>query len=128
MCSVDGVHFVQTGGGGRGSAVEDALVGHAACRYAGAAHSMWWWAQSMGSRKFKEMVLTGRPFTASGMAECGFVNSVVPRDELEGEVQKYALACAQNRSTDVVFMQKTFFEVMKQFQGAYMGKIGRAHV
>src|SRR3546814_2086118 len=57
------------------------------------------------------------------MAECGFVNSVVPRDELEDEVQKYALACAQNRSTDVVFMQKTFFEVMKQFQGEYMGSI-----
>jgi enoyl-CoA hydratase/carnithine racemase len=57
------------------------------------------------------------------MAEIGFVNSVVPRDQLEAEVHKYALACAQNRSTDVVFMQKTFFEVMKQFQGEYMGSL-----
>src|SRR3546814_14947540 len=57
------------------------------------------------------------------MAGGGFVNSGVPRDELEDEVQKYALACAQNRSTDVVFMQKTLFEVMKQFQGEYMGSI-----
>ena len=69
------------------------------------------------------MVFTGRPFTADEMAECGFVNSVVPREKLEAEVQKYATACAQNRSTDVVFMQKTFFEVMKQFQGEYMGSL-----
>jgi enoyl-CoA hydratase/carnithine racemase len=92
-------------------------------RYAGAAPRMWWWAQSMGLRKFQEMVFTGRPFTAAEMAEIGFVNSVVPRDQLEAEVHKYALACAQNRSTDVVFMQKTFFEVMKQFQGEYMGSL-----
>jgi enoyl-CoA hydratase len=51
------------------------------------------------------------------------VNSVVPRDQLESEVHKYALACAQNRPTDVIFMQKTFFEVMKQFQGEYMGSL-----
>ena len=57
------------------------------------------------------------------MAACGFVNSVVPRDQLEAEVQKYAMACAQNRPTDVIFMQKTFFEVMKQFQGEYMGSL-----
>ncbi len=41
---------------------------------------------SMGMRKFQEMVFTGRPFTADEMAECGFVNSVVPRDQLEAEV------------------------------------------
>jgi enoyl-CoA hydratase len=104
-------------------ASDDALFGHAAFRYAGAAPRMWWWAQSMGLRKFQEMVFTGRPFTADEMAECGFVNSVVPRDQLEAEVHKYALACAQNRPTDVIFMQKTFFEVMKQFQGEYMGSL-----
>ena len=37
--------------------------------------------------------------------------------------QKYALACAQNRPTDVVFMQKMFFEIMKQHQGEYMGSL-----
>ena len=77
----------------------------------------------MGLRKFQEMVFTGRPFTADEMAECGFVNSVVPRDQLEAEVQKYAMACAQNRPTDVIFIQKTFFEIMKQFQGEYMGSL-----
>jgi enoyl-CoA hydratase len=104
-------------------ASDDALFGHAAFRYAGAAPRMWWWATAMGIRKFQEMVFTGRPFTADEMAECGFVNSVVPREDLEAEVQKYAMACAQNRSTDVVFMQKTFFEIMKQSQGEYMGSL-----
>ena len=118
-----GWHFYQAGDADLVVASDDALFGHAAFRYAGAAPRMWWWAMSMGLRKFQEMVFTGRPFTADEMAECGFVNSVVPRDQLEAEVQKYAMACAQNRSTDVVFMQKTFFEVMKQFQGEYMGSL-----
>ena len=118
-----GWHFYQAGDADLVVASDDALFGHAAFRYAGAAPRMWWWATSMGIRKFQEMVFTGRPFTADEMAECGFVNSVVPRDQLEAEVQKYAMACAQNRSTDVVFMQKTFFEVMKQFQGEYMGSL-----
>lgn len=118
-----GWHFYQAGDADLVIASDDALFGHAAWRYAGAAPRMWWWAMSMGIRKFQEMVFTGRPFTAAEMAELGFVNSVVPRDQLEAEVHKYALACAQNRSTDVIFMQKTFFEIMKQFQGEYMGSL-----
>jgi enoyl-CoA hydratase/carnithine racemase len=84
---------------------------------------MWQWAMTMGLRKFQEMVFTGRPFTAQQMYECNFLNSVVPRDELEAEVEKYALACARTRPTDTVFMQKVFFEVMKQHQGEYMGSL-----
>ena len=57
------------------------------------------------------------------MYDCNFVNSVVPRTELESEVAKYALACARTRPTDTVFMQKVFFEVMKQHQGEYMGSL-----
>ena len=57
------------------------------------------------------------------MYECNFLNSVVPRDELEAEVEKYALACARTRPTDTVFMQKVFFEIMKQHQGEYMGSL-----
>ena len=120
---VYGWHLYQAGDADLVISSDDALFGHAAFRYAGAAPRMWWWAQMMGMRKFMEMVFTGRPFTADEMAECGFVNSVVPRDQLEDEVQKYALACAQNRSTDVIFIQKTFFEIMKQSQGEYMGSL-----
>ena len=45
------------------------------------------------------------------------------RDQLEAETAKYALACARNRPTDTIFAQKVFFEVVKQFQGEYMGSL-----
>jgi enoyl-CoA hydratase len=104
-------------------ASEGSLFGHAAFRYAGWAARMWQWTLTMGLRNFMEMVFTGRPFTAAEMKACSFVNSVVPRDELEATTMKFALACARNRPTDTVVMQKTFFEVFKQHQGEYMGSI-----
>lgn len=104
-------------------AADDALFGHAAFRYAGWAARMWQWTLMMGLRNFQEMVFTGRPFTAQEMKACHFVNSIVPRDRLEAETMKYAQACARNRPTDTIVMQKTFFEVFKQQQGEYMGSI-----
>ena len=118
-----GWHFYQAADADLVIASEDALFGHSAWRYAGWAARMWQWVLMMGLRKFQEMVFTGRPFTAREMAECNFVNSVVPRDRLEAEVQKYALACACTRPTDTVMLQKTFFEVFKQHQGEYMGSV-----
>jgi enoyl-CoA hydratase/carnithine racemase len=84
---------------------------------------MWTWVLTMGLRPFQEMVFTGRPFTAAEMKECNFVNKVVPRDQLEREVDEYATACARNRPVDSVFEQKMFFEVVKQFQGEYLGSL-----
>ena len=84
---------------------------------------MWTWVQMMGLRKFQEMVFTGSPFTAAEMYDCNFLNKVVARDQLEAEVEKYALACARNRPVDTVFQQKLFFEVFKQQQGEYMGSL-----
>jgi hypothetical protein len=57
------------------------------------------------------------------MYQCNFLNKVVPRDQLEAEVDKYARACARNRPTDTIFQQKVFFEVVKQYQGEYMGSL-----
>jgi len=102
---------------------DDALFGHAAFRYAGWAARQWQWCTMMGLRKFMEMVFTGRPFTAQEMYDCGFVNAVVPFDELEAMTEKYALACSRSRSTDTVFAQKAFFEIYKQHQGEYMGSL-----
>jgi enoyl-CoA hydratase/carnithine racemase len=67
------------------------------------------------------MLFTGRPFTAKEMYECGFANSVVPREKLEEETHKYATACAQTRPVDTVAVQKTFLEIYKQYRGEYMG-------
>ena len=118
-----GWHFYQAADADLVISSDDALFGHPAFRYVGYAPRMWQWAMMMGLRKFQEMVFTGRPFTAEQMYDCNFVNSVVPRAELEGEVEKYALACARTRPTDTVFMQKVFFEIMKQHQGEYMGSL-----
>ena len=118
-----GWHFYQAADADLIVSSDDALFGHPAFRYVGYAPRMWQWAMTMGMRKFQEMVFTGRPFTAEQMYECNFVNSVVPRADLEAETAKYALACARTRPTDTVFMQKVFFEIMKQHQGEYMGSL-----
>jgi enoyl-CoA hydratase/carnithine racemase len=118
-----GWHFYQAADADLVLASDDALFGHPSFRYYGWGPRMWTWVQTMGLRKFQEMVFTGRPFTADEMFQCNFLNKVVPRDELEAEVEKYALACARNRPTDVIFGQKVFFEIVKQFQGEYMGSL-----
>ena len=118
-----GWHFYQAADADLVISSDDALFGHPAFRYVGYAPRMWQWAMTMGMRKFQEMVFTGRPFTAQQMYDCNFLNSVVPRDQLEAEVETYALACARTRPTDTVFMQKVFFEIMKQHQGEYMGSL-----
>jgi enoyl-CoA hydratase len=118
-----GWHFYLAGDADLVIASEEALFGHPSFRYAGWGPRMWTWATMMGLRKFEEMVFTGRPFTAREMYGCSFVNSVVPRAQLETEVEKYANACARTRPTDTVVMQKTFFEVFKQKQGEYMGSV-----
>jgi enoyl-CoA hydratase/carnithine racemase len=118
-----GWHFYQAADADLVISSDDALFGHPSFRYYGWGPRMWWWTQMMGIRKFQEMVYTGRPFTADEMYECNFLNSVVPREDLEDEVDRYALACARNRPTDTVFQQKMFFEVFKQFQGEYLGSL-----
>jgi enoyl-CoA hydratase len=118
-----GWHFYQAADADLVISSEDALFGHPAFRYVGWGPRMWQWAMTMGIRKFEEMVFTGRPFTAAEMERCGFINSVVPRDDLEEEVAKYASACSRSRPVDAVVMQKAFFQIMKQQQGEYMGSL-----
>lgn len=123
-----GWHFYQTGDADLVVASEDALFGHPAFRYVGVAPRLWTWIEMMGLRKFQEMLFTGRPFTAKEMAECGFVNSVVPREKLEEETLKYATACSMSRPVDTVAVQKTFMEIYKQHRGEYMGSLLAAMV
>jgi enoyl-CoA hydratase/carnithine racemase len=118
---VYGWHFYQAGDADLIISSDDALFGHPAFRYVGWGPRLWTWAETMGYRKFAEMLFTGRPFTAQEMKECGFVNSVVPRAKLEEETMKYANACARSRPVDTVAIQKTFLEIYKQFRGEYMG-------
>jgi enoyl-CoA hydratase/carnithine racemase len=118
-----GLHFYQCADADLIVAADDALFGHPSFRYAGWGPRMWQWLEMVGLRRFSEMLFTGRPFTADEMFSCNFVNSVVPRDELEKETAKYAHACSITRPTDVVVAQKTFIEVYKQHRGEYMGSL-----
>jgi enoyl-CoA hydratase len=118
-----GWHFYQAADADLVIASDDALFGHPAFRYVGWGPRMWAWAMTMGIRRFQEMVFTGRPFSADEMYDCDFVNSVVARDDLEDEVAKYADACSRSRPVDAVVMQKSFFQMMKQHQGEYLGSL-----
>jgi enoyl-CoA hydratase len=118
-----GWHFYQAGDADLVVSSDDALFGHPAFRYAGWGPRLWTWLETVGLRKFSEMLFTGRPFTAKEMYDCNFLNSVVPRDKLDEETKKYAMACSRTRPTDVVQVQKTFIELYKQYRGEYMGSL-----
>jgi len=118
-----GWHFYQAADADLLISSDDALFGHPSFRYLGWGPRMWTWAEMMGVRKFSEMLFTGRPFSAQEMQECNFINSVVPRDQLEQETEKYALACSRTRPTDTVQIQKTFLEMYKQYRGEYLGSL-----
>ena len=118
-----GWHFYQCADADLVVASDDALFGHPSFRYAGWGPRLWQWAETMGPRKFMEMLFTGRPFTGQEMADCNFVNSLVARDALEAETAKYAQACAITRPNDTVVVQKTFMELYKQYRGEYMGSL-----
>jgi enoyl-CoA hydratase len=116
-----GWHFYQAADADLVISSEDALFGHPAFRYVGWGPRLWTWAETIGLRRFSEMLFTGRPFTGKEMYQCNFVNSVVPREKLEAETLKYATACARSRPVDTVAVQKTFLEIYKQYRGEYMG-------
>jgi enoyl-CoA hydratase/carnithine racemase len=118
-----GWHFYQCADADFVISSDDALFGHSAFRYAGWGPRLWTWVEMIGLRKFQEMMMTGRPFTAAEMEKTGFINSVVPRDKLEDETQKYAMACVNNAPTDRIVAQKLFLEIYKQHRGEYMGAL-----
>jgi enoyl-CoA hydratase/carnithine racemase len=118
-----GWHFYQAADADLVVCSDDTLFGHPSFRYAGWGPRLWTWIETIGLRKFQEMLFTGRPFTAKEMDACNFVNSIVPRDKLEEETKKYAMACSRTRPMDVVAVQKTFIEIYKQSRGEYMGSL-----
>ncbi len=118
-----GWHFYQAADADLVVSSDEALFGHPAFRYAGWGPRLWSWVETIGLRRFSEMLFTGRPFTGKEMYDSGFVNSVVPLENLADETKKYALACSRSRPTDVVQVQKTFLEIYKQYRGEYMGSL-----
>ena len=119
-----GWHFYQAGDADLVISSDDALFGHAAFRYAGAAPRMWWWAQTMGLRKFQEMVFTGRPVhrRRDGRARLRQQRGA-PRPARGRGRRSTPWPAPRTARPTSIFMQKTFFEIMKQHQGEYMGSL-----
>jgi len=107
----------------------DARFTHPGFRYIGPTLDLAMWLQIMGVRRLKEMVLTGKAFTAEEAMQYGLVNKVVPNDKLEEETNKLAQAAA-SLPFDGIVMGKTFLQGVIDAAGVgigeYIGYMGHA--
>ena len=93
-------------------ASEDALFTNPAFRYITETWPAQHLMEQMGYKKFAEMVLTGRPFTAREMEQCGFINKVVSQDRLEEEVMDIASVIAL-QPLEMLMMDKHYLETLR---------------
>ena len=100
----------------------DATFTHPAFRYLGCApQDMYQWIENLGVKKMKEIMLTMRPLDAEEGERAGFVNKVVPREELEQWVHDYAQAIAM-MPLDGIMMGKANMQVMANARGKGIGE------
>jgi enoyl-CoA hydratase len=98
-------------------ASEDAIFTNPAYKYIGASpEDMVLLFLTMGVKKTKEMMLTGRALDAQEALKCGLINKVVPRDKLEEEVNKIAETIAR-QPYDAIVMGKANFEAALDIAG-----------
>lgn len=67
----------------------------------------------VGPSYAKEILFTGRQFSAAEALDMGLVNRVVPRSELASRVEEYAERIASNAPLTVRAAKRTIAEVMK---------------
>lgn len=108
-----GYHFQFAAGIDIIIASEDALFVHPAFRYITETWPAWAWMGQIGYKRFAEMMLTGRPFTAQEMYQCGFVNKVVPKERLEDEVIEIASVITM-QPYDMLMTSKHFLETLRE--------------
>jgi enoyl-CoA hydratase len=104
-------------------ASDDAVFTHPAFRYLGPFINVIPLVESMGLHKFKELVLTGRPFTAQEMERAGLVNKVVPREELDETIRGYAKAVSL-MPLDGIVIGKGLIEQALEGRGFGAGFVG----
>ena len=69
--------------------------------------------QLVGASFAKEILFTGRQFSAAEALAMGFVNRVVPRSELESSVEDYATRIASNAPLTIRAAKRTIEEALK---------------
>lgn len=94
-------------------ASEEALFTHPAFRYITESWPSWAFMSAMGYKRFAEMMLTGRAFTAREMEQCGFVNRVVPKEQLESTALEIASVMAV-QPYDLLMAGKQFLETLRE--------------
>lgn len=72
--------------------------------------------QTMGLKRVKEMMLTGRPIGAPEAAQAGLINRVVPREKLDEEVARTAKMIAA-QPYDAIVTGKASFETAMDIAG-----------
>ena len=101
----------------------DATFTHPAFRYLGAGpQDMWAWMENMGIKKMKEIMFTMRPLGAEEGRDVGFINKVVPRDELEQWVRDYAQAVSM-MPLDGIMIGKSMMRLMMEARGKGIGEM-----
>jgi enoyl-CoA hydratase len=83
------------------------------------------WFATIGVKRAKEMMLTGKPLTADEALQYGLVNKVVPLDDLEQTVNTYAEAIAQ-MPMDGIVMGKAALEEAHDQMGVGLGSVSGA--
>jgi enoyl-CoA hydratase len=98
----------------------EAVFTHPAFRYLGPFINVIPLVESMGLHKFKELVLTGRPFTADEMERAGLVNKIVPKKDLESTLRGYCKAVSL-MPLDGLVMGKGLIEQALEGRGFTLG-------
>ena len=112
-----GTHFSIACGCDIVVASDDATFTNPAYRYIGATpEDMVLLFQTLGIKKTKEMMLTGRTFDAQEALQYGLINKVVPAEKLEEETKKMAELITR-QPFDAVVMGKANFEVALDIAG-----------
>ncbi len=101
----------------------DAVFTHPAFRYLGAApQDMYLWMENLGLKKMKEIILTMRPLSAEEGERAGFVNKVVPLEDLEQWTEDYAQAIRM-MPLDGIMMGKAMMLMMMEARGKSLGSM-----
>jgi len=99
----------------------DATFTHPAFRYLGPSpQDMYLWIENLGLKKMKEIMLTMRPLSAEEGLQCGLVNKVVPKEELEQWAEDYAQAIAV-MPLDAIMMGKAMIQFIMEARGKGVG-------
>jgi len=104
-------------------ATPDALFGHPAIRYIGpSAQNTHIWMRSLGIKRMKELMFTGRPLDADEAMACGMINRIVPNQDLDQTVEDYARAVSL-MSLDSIMMAKAMIQTYEDAEGKGLGSM-----